>query len=145
MLSQRVVFVGTGWAGEGYTRAMRAARVEVVALCGRSPEPARAMGRKLGVADVRLDWNSAIRDLRPDVVVVATTAPPQRPVELAAGLGCHVLCEQPLGLTVVDAQAMLMAVEGAGVKHAYGATSRYAPALHQARALLDQSLIRDPT
>jgi predicted dehydrogenase len=36
---------------------------------------------------------------------------------------------------------MLEAVEGSGVKHAYGATSRYSPALVQAKALLDEGLI----
>ena len=138
----RAVIVGAGWAGEGYTRALRGAGVDVVALCGRTAGPAYAMGRKLGVVDVRLDWRSAIEDLRPDVVVVATPAGPHRDiVAFAAGLGCDLVCEKPLGRTAGEALAMLEMVEKAGVKHAYGATSRYSPALIQARGLLDAGLI----
>ena len=72
----RGIVIGTGWAGEGYVTALRQADVEVVALCGRSPEPAHAMGARLGIADVRMDWRSAIDDLSPDIVVVATPAEP---------------------------------------------------------------------
>jgi predicted dehydrogenase len=138
----RAVVVGAGWAGEGYVHALRGVGVDVVALCGRTPEPAYAMGRKLGIADVRLDWRVAIEDLRPDVVVVATPAGPHRDiVGSAAGLGCHLLCEKPLGRNADEARAMLEMVDRSGVKHAYGATSRYSPALAQARALLDEGLI----
>ena len=142
----RAVIVGAGWAGEGYTHALRSAGVDVVALCGRTAGPAYAMGRKLGGVDVRLDWRSAIEDLRPDVVVAATPAGPHRDiVAFAAGLGCDLVCEKPLGRTAGEALAMLEMVEKAGVKHAYGATSRYSPALIQARGLLDAGLIGDAT
>ena len=141
-MSQRVVVVGAGWAGQGYIAALRAAKADVVALCGRTPEPCQAVGRKLGIDDIRLDWRTAIEELHPDIVVVATPAGPHREiVELAAGLGCHLLCEKPLARNAPEALAMLEAVEASGVKHAYGATSRYSPALIQAKALLDDGLI----
>jgi predicted dehydrogenase len=137
----RAVVVGAGWAGEGYTHALRGAGVDVVAICGRTPEPAYAVGRKLG-ADVRLDWRSAIEELRPDIVVVATPAGPHREiVEFASGLGCDLVCEKPLGRDAREARAMLEKAESSGIKHAYGATSRYSPALVQARALLEAGLI----
>jgi len=142
MNAERAVVVGAGWAGEGYTKALRNAGVDVVAVCGRTPEPAHAMGRRLGVAEVRLDWKTAISQLRPDVVMVATPGRAHREIVVhAAALGCHVICEKPLGLTADEARAMLDAVEKSGVKHAYGATSRYSPALEKARQLLDQGVI----
>ena len=104
-MSLRAVVVGAGWAGEGYVNALRAAGADVVALCGRTPEPAQAVGRKLGIDDVALDWRSAIKQLRPDVVVVATPAGPHRDiVEHAASLGCHLLCEKPLGRNAPEAR-----------------------------------------
>ena len=141
----RAVVVGAGWAGEGYTHALRRAGAEVVALCGRTPEPARAMARKLGVADVRLDWRTAVEELRPEVVVVATPAPPHHDiVQAAAALGCHVLCDKPLGRDAGEARAMLEAVVAAGLTHAYGATSSYAPALRQARRMVVDGVIGEP-
>ncbi len=64
-----------------------------------------------------------------------------RIVEYAVSLGCHVLCEKPLGRNASEARAMLEAAEGSGIKHAYGATSRYSPALIRAKVLLDEGLI----
>ena len=124
----RGLVIGTGFAGEGYVTALRRSDVEVVALCGRSAEPARALGDRLGIADVRLDWRSAIDELVPDVVVIATPAAPHREmVEFAASRGAHVVCEKPLGRTAEEARRMLEYVETAGVRHAYGGTTRYAP------------------
>ena len=140
----RGIVIGTGWAGEGYVTALRQADVEVLALCGRSPEPAHAMGTRLGIGVVRTDWQSAIDDLSPDIVVVATPAEPHcEMVEYAAGRGAHVVCEKPLGRDADEGHRMLNAVDRAGVKHAYGTTTRYAPGLSQARAVVADGGIGD--
>ncbi len=141
-MTLRAMVIGTGWAGEGHSKALRAAGVEVVALCGRTPEAAQAMAHKLGIAEVRLDWRAALQDLQPDIVAIATPGHLHEEMVLAAAkLGCHILCEKPLGLNAGQARAMLQAVEAAGVKHAYGATSRYAPAALYAHQLLASGLI----
>ena len=138
----RGIVIGTGFAGEGYVTALRQADVEVVALCGRSPERVDGMAARLGIADVRTDWRSAIDALSPEMVVVATPAEPHcEMVEYAAKRGAHVVCEKPLGRTAEEGRRMLAAVEAAGVKHAYGATSRYAPGLVRARALVADGVI----
>jgi predicted dehydrogenase len=139
----RSLVIGCGWAGEGYVNALRAADVEV-ALCGRSPEPAHAAAARLGVAELRLEWASAIEELRPDIVVVATPGGSHRDIaEHAAARGCHVICEKPLGRDAAEAAAMLAAVRSAGVRHAYGANTRYADVLAQARDLLAVGTIGD--
>jgi predicted dehydrogenase len=75
-------------------------------------------------------------------VAIATPAAPHREMaEAAAQQGCHIICDKPLATNAAEARAMLRAVERAGVKHAYGATSRYAPAVKYARTLLAEGLI----
>src|SRR5438128_203067 len=141
-MALRAIVVGMGWAGEGHTKALRQAGVDVVALCGRTPEPARAMAQKLGIAEVHFDWRDALTTLQPDIVSIATPAGVHCEIALvAAKLGCHILCEKPLALNAVQARAMLQAVEQTGVKHSYGATSRYAPAAVYAQTLLAAGLI----
>lgn len=141
-MTLRAVVIGAGWAGEGHTIALRTAGVDVVALCGRTPEPAKAMAQKLGVEDVRFDWRQALAELRPDIVSIATPAAPhQEMVEVAAQLGCHIVCDKPLGLNAAEARAMLAAVEQAGVRHTYGSTSSLAPACVYTRQLLAEGLI----
>ncbi|WP_195908995.1 Gfo/Idh/MocA family protein [Microlunatus sp. Gsoil 973] len=142
MVEVRGMVIGTGWAGEGYATALRRSGVDVVALCGRSPEPARAVGARLGIDDVRLDWRAALDELEPDVVAITTPAGPHREmVEHAARRGAHVVCEKPLGRSGPEARRMLDAVEGAGVRHAYGGTSRYTPGLVKARDLVIEDAI----
>jgi predicted dehydrogenase len=141
-MALRAVVIGTGDAGEGHTNALRKSAVDVVALCGRTPEPARAMATKLGIKDVRFDWRQALDEIRPDIVSLATPGRPhQEMAETAASLGCHIFCDKPLTLSAHSARSMLQAVTEAGVKHAYGSSARYAPAIRHARTLIADGLI----
>ncbi|HWQ12082.1 MAG TPA: Gfo/Idh/MocA family oxidoreductase [Roseiflexaceae bacterium] len=141
-MALRAIVIGAGWAGEGHTLALRDAGVAVVALCGRTPEPAIARARQLGVPEVRFDWRAALEEFRPDIVAIGTPGDTHRAMaEHAAALGCHVVCEKPLATNAADARAMLEVAERAGVKHAYAPTGRYAPAVLHAESLVGQGTI----
>jgi predicted dehydrogenase len=141
-LALRAVVIGAGWAGEGHVVGLRDAGVEVVALCGRTPEPAYKRAAQLGVDAVRFDWRAAIEELRPDIVTIGVPGAPHREMaEFAAQAGCHIVCEKPLAINAADARAMLEVVERAGVKHAYAATGCYSPAIIHAQALIAQGAI----
>jgi predicted dehydrogenase len=138
----RAVVIGAGWAGEGHIIGLRDAGVEVVALFGRTPEPAYQRAADLGIRDVRFDWRAGLEELRPEIVSIATPADSHRAIaEFAVELGCHVVCEKPLATNAADAQAMHQVVERAGLKHGYAATGRYAPTIQQTRQLLADGLI----
>ncbi len=137
IMQLKAMVIGSGWAAEGHCVALRTAGVEVAALCGRSPVPTQALAQKLGIPAVRVEWRSAIQELRPDIVAIATPAGPHADVAVAAAeLGCNVFCEKPLGVDAAAARTMLTAAVGAGVKHAYGATSCLSPAIALVRDLL---------
>lgn len=141
-MTMRAVVIGTGYAGEGHTAALRAAGVNVVALCGRTPEATSRTAKRLEIPEVSFDWRKTLQELRPNIVAIATPAKPHLEMtEVAAGLGCHILCDKPLATNEKEAQMMLQAVNNAGVKHAYGSTSRYAPALEHTRTLLENGLL----
>lgn len=126
--------------------ALRNSGVEVVAVCGRSADPVRAMADRTGIPEARTDWRSALDELQPDVVSIATPARVHQDIALAASsMGCHVVCDKPLGRDGAEAKSMLVAAQRAGVKHAYGATSRYAAPLVHARSLIDHGVIGDLT
>ena len=136
------VVIGAGWAAEGHVRALRSAGVDVIALCGRTVDVTRAVAERLGVREARFDWPSCLEELHPDIVTIATPADSHADLAIsAAAAGCHVYCEKPLARSGVQARAMLKAVEDAGGRHAYGATSRYAPALARARSLIEDGRV----
>jgi predicted dehydrogenase len=58
----RAVVIGAGWAGEGHTIGLRDAGVEVVALFGRTPEPAYQRAADLGITNVRFDWRAGLEE-----------------------------------------------------------------------------------
>jgi predicted dehydrogenase len=137
----RAIVIGTGWAGEGHSLALRAAEVDVVALCGRTPEPTHELAQRLGIPAVRFDWRSTIQEFQPDIVTITTPAAPHREMAIAAAeAGSHVVCEKPLGVNATEAREMLAMVERRGVKHAYGATGCYAPPLRYVRRMRQDSV-----
>jgi predicted dehydrogenase len=136
------VVVGSGWAGEGHTLALRGAGVDVVAICGRTETAVKALVERLEVREARLNWAQAFSELRPDVVAIATPAGPHCEIaEAAAALGCNIFCDKPLAADPASARAMLSAVRQAKVKHAYGASSCVAPVFGHVRSLVAGGLL----
>ena len=73
-----------------------------------------------------------------DAVVIATPNYLHREIALAAlSAGKHVLCEKPLALDAAEAGSMAAAAEASGLTHMTAFTYRYAPALQQAKRLVE--------
>ncbi|MDA1193125.1 MAG: Gfo/Idh/MocA family oxidoreductase, partial [Candidatus Poribacteria bacterium] len=68
------VVIGAGWAGEGHTRALRYAGVEIVAICARQPEIVGTVASNLGIPEASTDWRRTVETIRPDVIALATPA-----------------------------------------------------------------------
>ncbi|MCJ7552087.1 MAG: Gfo/Idh/MocA family oxidoreductase [Anaerolineae bacterium] len=124
----QAVVIGAGWAGEGHTRALRHAGVDVHTICARQMDIVRNVADRLGVPNASIDWRRTLEETKPDIVAVATPAVLRaEPIEMAAELGCHIFCDKPLDINAPKAKVLLDAVTRAGVKHAYAATGCYHP------------------
>ena len=120
--------LGTGWAGEGHTLAMRAGGAVVSAVCGRRAEAARALAGRLGVPGASDDWRAVLRAERPDVVCLGTPAAVRGEVVAeAVALGCHLFCDKPLALDAGEARRLWDLARAGGVRHAYASTYLYDP------------------
>ena len=96
-------------------------------------------GKRWGWEKACLDWHDVIDDKEIDAVSIA--APSKFHAEIAiaaANAGKHVFCEKPLALNMSDAEAMVKAVEKAGVINMIGFNFRRVPAL-----CLAQQMIKD--
>jgi predicted dehydrogenase len=125
----RVGIVGVGWGALVHGPAYQLVDgYELVALCGRRPEPLARAAERLGVMDTSSDWESFVR--RDDLDLISIVLPVQlhQRVFLAAlGAGKHVLCEKPLCLTGSEGREMVTAAEASNRETAVCFENRWSP------------------
>jgi predicted dehydrogenase len=141
----RALILGSGYAGEGHTLALRRAGVDVIAMAGRTESAVRAAAARLGIPHAGTDWRQMIDELKPEIVAVGT--PGGAHLEQCMGAiaaGCHVLCDKPLATTAADARQIYALAKAKGVKTAYAASYRYQPQSLFARELVQQGKIGQP-
>lgn len=106
--------------------AARSAHAVITACATRDPGKAREFAARHGIPRAHDDHEALARDPEVDAVFVATpNALHAAPVLAAARAGKHVLCEKPLALTVVEAEAMVAACRDAGVMLRLGLHLRF--------------------
>src|SRR5207247_165139 len=106
--------VGLGF-GRAHIPAFQANGCRVVAVCQRDVAGAKAVADRYGVPDVFERWEEMLEQAKPEIVVIATPPHLHRAIAVRAlASGAHVLCEKPLAMTRVEAEAMVDAARRAG-------------------------------
>jgi predicted dehydrogenase len=125
----KVGVIGTGhWARTTHAPgAATAEGVELVGVWGRSADAARELAEKHGARGF-----DGVDELIAEVDALTFAVPPdvQVPIALqAARAGKHLLLEKPIALTVEDADALVAAVDEAGVSTLVFLTNRFTPGI----------------
>jgi 1,5-anhydro-D-fructose reductase (1,5-anhydro-D-mannitol-forming) len=127
-------------ASEWMVGAIRAVGDEVVAVVSGSAERAKAFAQQHGVGHAFSDTQAAAGALAGlglgAAYVSNTNDKHEAAVLLAAGLGCHVLCEKPLALDLAAAQRMVDACRAADVVMGTNHHLRHNSAHRQMRQVL---------
>jgi predicted dehydrogenase len=106
--------IGLGF-GRGHIPAFQAAGCEVVAVCQRNGETARAVAARYGVPQAYERWEELLERAKPDVAVIATPPSSHLPIFRAAVEGgAHVLCEKPLAMNAAEGREMVELARRAG-------------------------------
>jgi len=120
-------------------------RAEVVALCGRRFDHARAMADRLGVPDVHTDFRElCARDDLDGVTIATPNVCHAEQALVAFHHGKHVFCEKPLGMTVAEAEEMVCAAEISGKVHQVSFTFRCTYSVRELRRRLLAGDIGEP-
>jgi predicted dehydrogenase len=140
----RVAVIGCGQMGQLHAHAVASHKAaQLIGVCDINRESADTLG---GHHNVPAFCNALdlLKELRPQVAIVATPDHLHRDVTLAAiDTGCHVFCEKPLAENVADARQMVDAAERATVTLAVNYNRRYGFAYQQAKQLLDNGDVGD--
>jgi predicted dehydrogenase len=146
--------IGYGFMGRAHRNAYRQVptffpglryRPVLKAICGRDAERARAFADLWGYETVETDWRRMVE--RPDVDVIDIGTPNSTHAEIAiaaARAGKWVLCEKPLAMNRAEAEAMVEAVEAAGVPNMVWFNYRRVPAVSLAHQLVREGRVGRP-
>ena len=132
-----LAIAGLGMAGAVMVRAAAAhPGVKLVAAAETHPAPREAFARDFNVR-VYDDISAICADPAVEVVYIATPHQFHAPhAVLAAQHGKHVILEKPMALTLADCDAIIAAVEKAGVYLIVGHTHAFDPAVREMRRIV---------
>jgi predicted dehydrogenase len=149
-----VAVIGAGMAGRAHAHGYRSAGtvfsadlppVRLVSVADINEELAADTARRYGFERSDSSWQAVVKSDDIDVVsVVVANFLHREIVEALAAAGKHVLCEKPLAPTSADAQAMIDAVEAAGVIGRVGFTFRRTPGIAAARQVIESGELGRP-
>ncbi|MBT5707313.1 Gfo/Idh/MocA family oxidoreductase [bacterium] len=114
-------------------------RPKLKAVCGRSPENAKAFAENWGYESIETDWKALIA--RDDIDAIDICTPNNTHAEIAiaaAKAGKMILCEKPISMNTAEGQEMVEAVEAAGVANTVWYNYRRVPAVSLAKKLIDE-------
>ncbi len=146
MTKLSVGLIGAGPMGASLVRACRKLeRVELKAVADISAEAAQKLGGELGIPSYADGGRQLLK--RNDMAAVIIATPPRahrKGVERAASAGKHIFCEKPMATNVSDCDAMIAAVEAAGLKLQMGQVLRYLPMQATALELVRSGIYGEP-
>jgi predicted dehydrogenase len=149
-----VGMIGYGFMAKAHSNAWRrvasffpeiAHRPVLKAVAARDAAKVEAFAGVWGYESVERDWRRLIA--RDDVDLVDICVPNHLHQEIAlaaAAAGKWIACEKPLAMNVAEGEAMVAAVEQAGVPNLVWYNYRRVPAITLARQLIDEGRIGRP-
>jgi len=141
----RVGLIGAGHISGHYLRAARffQQELEVVVCADLDPAVAKARAREFGIAFASIE--ELLKDNSIGLVMNLTTPKAHVPVGLRAiDANKHTYCEKPLGLSVAEAEPLLLAARSRGVRVGCAPDTFLGGGQQTARYLIDSGAIGTP-
>lgn len=137
----RVAVIGLGRMGLRHIEAVAALGMTVVGVADTDPKAraaAQGSGHGIGSSTCFSDGVEMLRSVRPEALVIATTAPSHAPlVRAAAEAGVrHILCEKPMATSLHDARGMMEACRHAGAVLAINHQMRFMEQYTRVKSLI---------
>jgi predicted dehydrogenase len=143
----RIGMIGYGFMGRAHSNAYRRVNnffdVEyqpvLQAVCARDEAKAKQFADKWSYASVETDWRKLVERKDIDAVDICVPNNLHRDIAIAAAqAGKMILCEKPLSMNAAEGEAMVAAVERAGVANTVWYNYRRVPAVTLAKKLVDE-------
>jgi myo-inositol 2-dehydrogenase/D-chiro-inositol 1-dehydrogenase len=147
MKKLNVGMIGCGFMGRTHSNAFSQVnhffdlpcRPVLKTICGIDAELAKDFAANWGYESYETDWHKVVES--PDIDLIDIVSPNNTHAEIAiaaAKAGKMVSCEKPLGRNAAESEAMVKAVEAAGVPNMAWYIYRRVPAVMLAKQLIDE-------
>ena len=139
--------IGCGFMGRTHSNAFRTAPnffnlpylPVLKSICARSPDRAQSFAAQWGYESFETDWRKLVESKDIDLIDIASPNDTHFEIAIAAAqAGKMVMCEKPLGRNPAESEAMVKAVEDAGVANMVWYNYRRVPAVTMAKQLIDE-------
>jgi len=147
MKNLNIGLVGYGFMGRTHANAFRSVgnffdlpyRPVLKTVCARNADRANAFAAQWGFENAETDWRRMVESPEIDVIDIASPNDTHAEIAIAAAkAGKMVMCEKPLGRNAGESEAMVAAVESAGVPNMVWYNYRRVPAVTLAKQLIDE-------
>ena len=147
MKNLNIGMVGYGFMGRTHSNAFAQVnhffdlrfRPVLKAVCARNAERAGAFASQWGYDRVETDWRKLVDAADIDLIDIASPNDTHAGIAIAAArAGKMVKCEKPLGRNAGESEAMVKAVEEAGVPNSVWYNYRRVPAVTMAKQMIDE-------
>ena len=137
--------IGFGKVGQAMTRIIRESFpfADIVAVCNRSRAKLDIARDEFGITRVTHDPEELCSSGLDFVMVLSSNRAHREHVETAARHKLPIFCEKPIATTLEDADAMVKAVDRAGVLNSVNYMLRFLPAFRRIRELCRDGVLGD--
>jgi len=147
MKKLNIGMVGYGFMGRTHSNAFRKVTnffdlpyaPVLKTICARNAERAKSFAATWGYESIETDWRKLVESPEIDLVDIASPNDTHKDIAIAAAkAGKMVMCEKPLGRAAAESEAMVQAVDAAGVPNSVWYNYRRVPAVTLAKNLVDE-------
>lgn len=143
----QLALIGAGRIGRihGRNAAFHVPEARLVAIADVNREAAEALAAELEVGDVVEDYRDLLARQDVDAVLVCSATDTHAEIsQQAAAAGKHIFCEKPIDFDLGRIDAVLEAVERAGVKFQVGFNRRFDPTFRRVREMVAEGKVGRP-
>ena len=147
MTKLNIGVVGYGFMGRTHSNAFRNVgnffdlpyQPVLKTVCARNADRASGFAARWGFESAETDWRKLVESPGIDLIDIASPNDTHAEIAIAAArAGKMVMCEKPLGRNATESEAMVNAVESAGVPNMVWYNYRRIPAVTLAKQLIDE-------
>ena len=115
----KYALIGCGRISPNHIEAAKNNNLDFVAMCDILPEVMQEKSDKFGLINVRkyTDYKELLAIEKPELVAIATESGKHAAIALdCIAVGCNVIIEKPIALSIADADAIIRKAEAHPVK-----------------------------